>query len=107
MTCKIGEQTKTLTIENKALVGRALPNDDLPVEFDLTPYGAYYHGVSRHHALFTLHDGFLYLEDNGSTNGTRINGFQLTPQQKYRVRDGDEIEFGRLRMMVKFERSLS
>ena len=73
------------------------------IDFDLSPYGAYTFGVSRQHAIITLHEGFLYLEDNNSTNGTRINGFQLTPKQKYRLRDGDEVEFARLRTSIRFE----
>ncbi|MEL6310133.1 MAG: FHA domain-containing protein [Chloroflexota bacterium] len=43
------------------------------------------------------------MEDLGSTNGTRINGFQLTADQKYRLRDGDEIEFARLRSDIVFK----
>ncbi|MCA9894532.1 MAG: FHA domain-containing protein, partial [Anaerolineae bacterium] len=46
----------------------------------------------------------LYIEDLGSTNGTRINGFQLTPRQKYRLRDADELEFARLRTIIRFEK---
>jgi pSer/pThr/pTyr-binding forkhead associated (FHA) protein len=45
----------------------------------------------------------LYLEDLNSTNGTRINGFQVTPKQKYRLRENDEIEFARLRTTLKYE----
>jgi hypothetical protein len=100
---KMGEQSRLMSISEKIIIGRTIDNE-AGVDFDLTPYGAYHFGVSRHHAIMTLHDGFLYLEDNGSTNGTRINGFQLTPKQKYRLRDGDEVEFARLRTTIKFER---
>ncbi len=107
---KIGEQSKRLTLVTTPLiVGRKLEADNSAssgpsVGFDLTPYGAYHFGVSRRHALLTLQDTFLYIEDLSSTNGTRINGFQLTPRQKYRLRDGDEIEFARLRVTLRFER---
>ena len=102
---KIGDQKKTLPLKSRITVGRAVDSDDTAdeINFDLTPFGAYHFGVSRHHSVMTLSDGYLYLEDLGSTNGTRINGFQLTANQKYRLRDGDEIEFARLRSNILFK----
>jgi FHA domain len=102
---KIGDQKKTLPMKELILVGRAVESDSTAnqINFDLTPFGAYHFGVSRHHAHITLKDGYLYLEDLDSTNGTRINGFQLTANQKYRLRDGDEIEFARLRSVIQFK----
>ena len=101
LKCKIENKFATIPITERIVVGRTM--DDDRVDFDLTPYEAYHYGVSRHHAVMTLMEGFLYIEDLGSTNGTRINGFQLTSKQKYRLRDGDEIEFARLRMTIKIE----
>ena len=101
LKCKIDNQFATIGILERIVIGRTM--DDEVVDFDLTPYDAYHYGVSRRHALMSLVDGFLYIEDLGSTNGTRINGFQLTSKQRYRLRDGDEIEFARLRMTIKFE----
>ena len=99
---KIGDKTYVMPAEERVVIGRAAEGDT-SIGFDLTPFGAYHHGVSRMHAVLTMHDGFLYLEDLNSTNGTRINGFQMTPKQRYRLRDGDEIEFGRLRTILRFE----
>lgn len=101
LRCKIENKFVTLPLMNQIVVGRTMDGD--VVDFDLTPYDAYHYGVSRRHAILTPMDGFLYIEDLGSTNGTRINGFQLTSKQKYRLRDGDELEFARLRMLIKFE----
>lgn len=101
LKCKIDSQFATVPIKEKIVVGRTL--DDEKVDFDLTPYDAYHYGVSRRHALMSLVEGYLYIEDLGSTNGTRINGYQLTSKQRYRLRDGDEVEFARLRMTVKFD----
>jgi len=101
---KISGQFVQMRIEEKITVGRILDDESSDVDLDLTPYGAYHYGVSRRHAMMTLFEGSLYLEDLNSTNGTRINGFQLTPRQKYRLRDGDEIEFARLRTMLYFKR---
>ena len=79
-------------------VGRGYERD--PVELDLTPYGAFDYGVSRRHALLATQRDGVYVTDLGSTNGTRINGFLLVPDRAYRLRNGDELEFGRLRLMV-------
>lgn len=103
LSFKFGDQAAVIDVDTQIIVGRLLEGET-GVDFDLGPYGAYHYGVSRQHAMLTLHEGLLYLEDNMSTNGTRINGFQVTPRQKYRLRDGDEIEFARLRTTLRFER---
>ena len=102
---KIGDQKKTLPMKDLIMIGRAVESDSTAnqINLDLTAFGAYHFGVSRNHAQMTLKDGYLYLEDLDSTNGTRINGFQLTANQKYRLRDGDEIEFARLRTVIQFK----
>ncbi len=104
---QIGSENQTtvgLSLRERTIVGRTDNNQQSEVDLDLTPYGAYQNGVSRRHAAITHHDGTVYIEDLGSTNGTRINGFQLTAHQKYRLRDGDEIELARIRIVVRFVR---
>lgn len=100
---RFGDETTSLAVGEPIMVGRATDEDD-DIQLDLSPYGAYQGGVSRRHARIVLHEGGLYIEDIGSTNGTRINGFQLTPNRKYRLREGDEIEFARVRASIKFTR---
>jgi hypothetical protein len=97
--------TVGLALTERALLGRVDDAETNNVDLDLTPYGAVANGVSRVHAAVSYHDAAVYIEDLGSTNGTRINGFELTPHQAYRLRDGDELEFGRLRMVARFVRS--
>jgi len=101
----IGEQKHALVVQERVLIGRGIEGevDTQGIDFDLTPFGAYHFGVSRHHAVLTFMDGYLYIEDLGSTNGTRINGFQLSANQKYRLRDDDEVEFARLRTSIRFK----
>jgi ABC-type multidrug transport system ATPase subunit/pSer/pThr/pTyr-binding forkhead associated (FHA) protein/ABC-type multidrug transport system permease subunit len=50
--------------------------------------------VSRKHALISREKGEFYITDLNSTNGTRINGRTLLPNQKIRVDKQDEIMFG-------------
>lgn len=73
-------------------------------DVDLHPLKGQDYGVSRLHAAFSLRDGELYVEDLRSTNGTLINGFEIPPERPFRLRHGDEIEFGRLRMTVSVVR---
>lgn len=95
----------TLDMRDVMVVGRSTDdNESQRPALDLAPFGAYQNGVSRQHAAITRHQGGLYIEDLGSTNGTRINGFQLTARRKYRLRDGDEVEFSRIRALVRFVR---
>jgi pSer/pThr/pTyr-binding forkhead associated (FHA) protein len=102
---KLGNDTVSLPVGNPIVVGRVADSSEKDqVQLDLAAHGGFQGGVSRKHATITFHEGALYIEDLGSTNGTRINGFQLTPNRKYRLRDGDEVEFARLRVGVRFMR---
>lgn len=90
-----------LVFDNQPLIiGRG--DDDNPIEIDVTPYDAFESGVSRQHAALLWEDDGLFVVDLGSKNGTRINGFNLEAHRPYRLRNGDEIELGRLRTIVRF-----
>lgn len=104
-----GEKRESLTIQvtDRVLVGRADEDDEKHPGLDLAPYGGATKGVSRLHAALVYEDGNLFVEDLGSTNGTRINGLELAANQRYRLRDGDELEFGSARVIVRFTRSYS
>lgn len=55
--------------------------------------------VSKSHSQFTFNDnGELFLEDLGSTNGTFVNGHQLS--EKRQIQDGDLIQFAKLILRV-------
>lgn len=51
--------------------------------------------VSRIHARITYAEGYYYLEDLNSTNGTFRNGLQMQPYEKKRLDEGDEIRCGK------------
>lgn len=83
------------------LLGRACQLDN-QLSVDLNPYGGYWHGVSRHHALILVDDDVLKLVDLQSTNGTFLNGCLLPPHQPRILRDGDEIALSRLIITIHF-----
>lgn len=56
--------------------------------------------VSRRHAQISSADGTMYLEDLGSTNGTKLNGDKLVAGEKRSIKGGDKISFGGLEMQV-------
>ncbi len=54
---------------------------------------------SRKHSRITLHNGEFTLEDMGSTNGTFINGIQLTAPQV--LKPGDSIGIGQTTLVFQ------
>ena len=54
--------------------------------------------ASSHHALFLSAHGLWYVEDNGSTNGTWLNGRRIFAAQ--RLKKGDKIKIGRTVIVV-------
>ncbi len=86
------------------VVGRAEEGAAAQPDIDMTPAGAVEAGVSRFHARFELRQDTLYVEDLGSTNGTRINGVDLVAGKSYRLMPGDEIEMGSLRLNARVVR---
>ncbi len=95
--------TRTLKFphNSRILIGRADDEEtanDLMLE--LSHYGGESNGVSRVHAAINDQEGMVYITDLNSTNGTRINGLPLKPDQPYRLREGDELQFGNLMLIV-------
>lgn len=54
--------------------------------------------TSRAHAAVGREGAAFFVEDLGSTNGTLVNGARL---ERAALRDGDEIQLGKLRLQVK------
>jgi pSer/pThr/pTyr-binding forkhead associated (FHA) protein len=83
------------------IIGRASQEDTTQPDIDLTPADAASAGVSRLHARISIRDTLMYIEDMSSTNGTRINGVELTPGISYRLTYSDEIEVGTMRLSAR------
>ena len=50
--------------------------------------------VSSHHAELTLHGTDYVLKDLGSTNGTRLNGNAVAPEEEHPLQPGFVVRFG-------------
>lgn len=70
-------QTRTIKIQNECHIGRKADNDfviDSPK-------------VSGRHCILYIEDGVVYVEDLGSTNGTKLNGSLV--HEKKQLKTGD------------------
>lgn len=56
--------------------------------------------VSSHHAVLTHRDGSWYVQDLGSSNGTRVNG---APIEEALLVDGDRLGFGKIQGILYFK----
>lgn len=71
-------------LEEKITIGR-VPDNTIEIEDP---------SVSSHHAELVREGEHFVLRDLDSTNGTRLNGHS---HKEGRIKDGDEIEFGKVR----------
>lgn len=87
----------------EVILGRVSDQDDGTAYINLSTYGGANLGVSRRHAQLIREERAIYLMDLNSTNGTRLNGEPLPAGVERRVRDGDELTLGQLRLSVFFK----
>lgn len=89
-----------LSGKREYLIGRR----DVPLgiypDADLAPYGGLEAGVGRRHAAIYLRPEGYFVEDLESTNETLLNFKRLLPRQLYPLKDGDELRFGLMGVLV-------
>ncbi|MBI5667018.1 MAG: FHA domain-containing protein [Chloroflexi bacterium] len=88
-------------LEGTMIVGRAYPEKGFYPDIDLGAFNAGDLGVSREHLLIALEGDRVVIADNHSANGTRLNGEWLKPEQRYPVRNGDEITLGLMKLQIE------
>lgn len=66
---------------------------------DLNDARGYVLGVSRQHALIQKKDDQYYITDQGSSNGTFVNGKRLKPQSDHHINQGDRLILGQLNLI--------
>ena len=96
------EQSSVLLPLPKERTELTLGREDAPSgivpDINLEAHGGHEAGVGRKHARLVIIEGRLYLEDQGSINGTFINRKKLAPETPQPLNDGDEIRLGRFVM---------
>jgi pSer/pThr/pTyr-binding forkhead associated (FHA) protein len=90
--CPVDAQPFTLAVDRaEMLIGRLDETRDIRPEVSLRDPGA-----SRRHAKFVVDvDGGLALQDLASTNGTYLNGREVPPGTRHRLKEGDYVTLGR------------
>ncbi|HKB06186.1 MAG TPA: FHA domain-containing protein [Gemmataceae bacterium] len=77
--------------------------DDKPVDIDLDDQEAPDRiWTSRQHAVVTLEDGKLSIEDLNSLNGTFVNRTRVHPGQVRELHENDVIQVGTVHLKVQF-----
>lgn len=94
--------TMQVRVGDTMVIGRGDNASGFTPEVDLTSFDAFAKGVSRKHALITIKDQRLMVRDLNSTNGTRLNNVICKPGEEYRLRHGNELMFGTLRIQISF-----
>jgi hypothetical protein len=93
---------QTFPLESDSImIGRKDVKRGVLVDVDLSPLDSR-KIISRKHALLEEKNGQWTLTDQGSVNGTWLNGHQLPARDAYPIQDGDEIVFGRNGVLLKF-----
>jgi hypothetical protein len=85
-------------------IGRLDPASASFPDVDLTSDGGLEKGVSRRHAKITRRGSEVFIEDLGSINGTFLNRKKLTPYLPQALKNGDELQLGKLILRVSFTR---
>lgn len=81
----------------EAMVGRPDPPSGFMPEINLAPHDSH-RSLSRRHALiFRKGDDFFVREEAGVRNGTTVNGTKLETGVPAKIKNGDEICFGRVK----------
>jgi CheY-like chemotaxis protein len=94
--------TIQVQVHEAMIIGRSDPQTGIFPDIDLSKHSAQDNGVSRQHAAIIAKDNRVKVKDLGSTNGTRLNGLKLEPAQEYRLRHGDSLEIGQVKLQVYF-----
>lgn len=81
-------------------IGRVSDGQSILPDIDLAPFDGYSQGVSRLHVTVKLRDGQVFVEDLGSSNGTRINNTKIPSLVDYMIQHGDVISLGRFKIQT-------
>jgi hypothetical protein len=90
-----------LDVTGQMIVGRANPDAGYFPEVDLGAFNGSEMGVSREHLYIRLDGDRVVVVDNGSANGTQLNGEWLKPNEAYPLRHGDELTLGLMKVQVE------
>jgi pSer/pThr/pTyr-binding forkhead associated (FHA) protein len=89
-----------LPLSKEVIIGRLDAGRAIFPDVDLTSEGGMDRGVSRRHARISLRENQVFIEDLNSLNGTFLNATRLVPELPYPIKDGDQVQIGKLLVTV-------
>jgi len=92
-----------LPLSKEVIIGRLDVERAVFPDVDLTNEQGIEKGLSRRHARISRREGQVFLEDLHSLNGSFLNKTRLVPDLPYPLKDGDQVQLGKLVLTVHFK----
>jgi hypothetical protein len=92
-----------LPLSKEVVLGRLDPGRAIFPDVDLTSEEGSDKGVSRRHARISRREDQVFIEDLNSLNGTFLNATRLVPEIPYPVKDGDQVQLGKLIVTINLK----
>jgi hypothetical protein len=89
-----------LPLSKEVVLGRLDAGRAVFPDVDLTNEQGSEKGVSRRHARITRREDQVFIEDLNSLNGTFLNATRLVPELPYPLKDGDQVQLGKLSLTI-------
>ena len=89
-----------LPLSKEIVLGRLDAGRAVFPDIDLTNEQGMEMGVSRRHARVVRRGNQVFVEDLNSLNGTFLNATRLAPELPYPVKDGDQVQLGKLILTI-------
>ena len=96
------EEALDLPVQNEFSIGRLVEGQVLAPDVDLNKYEAYNMGVSRLHATIRIEPqkNKVFIIDQGSANGTFVNGYEIPANSEVPLNHGDVLTLGKFSLKV-------
>jgi pSer/pThr/pTyr-binding forkhead associated (FHA) protein len=92
-----------LPLSKEVILGRLDASRAIFPDVDLAGEEGLEKGISRRHARISRRENEVYIEDLNSLNGTFLNASRLVPELPYPVKDGDQIQLGKLVLTINLK----
>jgi pSer/pThr/pTyr-binding forkhead associated (FHA) protein len=92
-----------LPLSKEVILGRLDASRAIFPDVDLTSEEGLDKGVSRRHARISRQEDQVFIEDLGSLNGTFLNAHHLVAEMPYPLKDGDQIQLGKLILTINLK----
>jgi pSer/pThr/pTyr-binding forkhead associated (FHA) protein len=91
-----------LPVQNEFSLGRLVEGQVLAPDVDLNKYEAFNQGVSRLHATIRIdpQKNKVFVIDQGSANGTFVNGYEIPANSEVPLNHGDVLTLGKFSLKV-------